>query len=82
MKPSRRVYCGYMPEQLNRMEMKLAELEGKLDALAEAQQKTRNNSRIVLWITIGAIVLPLLIFALVPSLLGSFLASQGVGAGF
>lgn len=65
-----------MQEQLDRMELKLAELEGKLDATFASAEKTR---KYFLWtgiITVAVIVIPLLIL---PFLLPAFLASQGVG---
>ncbi|MDE2071629.1 MAG: hypothetical protein KGI70_02785 [Patescibacteria group bacterium] len=68
-----------MQEQLDRMEVKLAELEGKLDATFSAADKTR---KYILWgfiITVAAIVVPLVIL---PFFIPSFLASQGVGTGF
>lgn len=70
------VYTDDMNEQLDRIELKLAELEGKLDATYASAEKTR---KILLWtgvVTIATIVIPLLI---IPLLIPSFLASQGVG---
>ncbi len=68
-----------MPEQLDRMEMKLAELQGKIEAVHASSEKMRKYFLWALWITLGAIVVPLLIL---PAVLPSFLASQGVGVGF
>lgn len=67
-----------MEEQLNRMEVKLAELEGKLDAVYASSEKMRKYFLWALWITLGAIAIPLLIL---PAVIPSFLASQGVGLG-
>ena len=68
-----------MEEQLNRMEVKLAELQGKLDQVYASSEKMRKYFLWAFWITIGAILIPLLIL---PAVLPSFLASQGIGAGF
>lgn len=68
-----------MNEQLDRMEMKLRELEGKLDALYISAEKTR---KYFLWtgiITVAVIVIPLF---LLPLFIPAFLASQGAGLGF
>jgi hypothetical protein len=67
-----------MQEQLDRMEVKLAELEGKLDAVYASAEKMRKYFLWALWITLGAIVIPLLIL---PAVIPSFLASQGAGLG-
>jgi hypothetical protein len=67
-----------MNEQLDRMEMKLAELTGKVDQAYVSIEKTR---KYMLWtgiITVAVIVIPLLIL---PLFLPGFLASQGVGSG-
>lgn len=58
------------------MEMKLREVEGKVDQLYASAEKTRKYFLWALWITLGAIVIPLLIL---PAVLPGFLASQGVG---
>jgi hypothetical protein len=68
-----------MQEQLDRMEIKLAELEGKIDAVHASSEKMRKYFLWTLWITLGAIVIPLVIL---PAVIPSFLASQGVGLGF
>lgn len=57
--------------------IKLAELEGKIDAVYASVEKTR---KYFLWtgiITVAVIVIPLL---LLPLFLPAFLASQGVGS--
>lgn len=62
--------------QLDRVELKLAELEGKVDAAFASVEKMR---KYMMWtgiITIAVIVIPLLIL---PLFIPSFLASQGVG---
>lgn len=66
-----------MNEQLDRIERKLIELEGKIDETAATLHKMR---RYTLWagiITVAVIVIPLL---LLPAVLPGFLTSQGVGA--
>ena len=68
-----------MQEQLDRMEIKLAELEGKLDAVHTSSEKMRKYFLWTLWITLGAILIPLVIL---PAVIPAFLASQGVGLGF
>jgi len=63
-------------EQLDRIEIKLAELELKVDAAVKSSEKIR---KYMLWtgiITVAVIVIPLLIL---PLFIPSFLASQGVG---
>ncbi len=65
-----------MEEQLDRIETKLAALEGKVDAVFASSEKMRKYFLWTLVITVVVIVLPLLIL---PALLPSFLASQGVG---
>lgn len=67
-----------MNEQLDRMEIKLAELEGKIDATFRSSEKMRKYFLWTMIITAGAILIPLLIL---PAVIPSFLASQGVGAG-
>ncbi len=61
------------------MEIKLAELEGKLDAVYKSSEKMRKYFLYALWITLGAILIPLL---LLPAFIPAFLASQGAGLGF
>jgi hypothetical protein len=66
-----------MNEQLDRIEIKLAELEGKVDATFQSSEKMR---KYFVWtgiITVLAIVIPLL---LLPLFVPAFLATQGVGA--
>ncbi len=72
------VYFPYnpMPEQLSEIEKKLVILEGKVDAAYASVEKMR---KYMLWtgiITVAVIVIPLFIL---PFLIPSFLASQGVG---
>lgn len=68
-----------MNEQLDRIEVKLAELQGKVDAVHESSEKMRKYFLWALWITLGAIVLPLLILPLV---IPAFLtAVTGAGLG-
>ncbi|HEY4501538.1 MAG TPA: hypothetical protein VJJ20_00525 [Candidatus Paceibacterota bacterium] len=68
-----------MNEQLDRMELKLAELEGKVDAAYESSEKMRKYILWGFWITVGVIVVPLLIL---PLLLPAFLSSVAIPAGF
>ena len=65
-----------MNEQLDRIEIKLAELEGKVDATLESSEKMRKYFKLTMYITLGAILIPLV---LIPLILPGFLASQGVG---
>ncbi len=68
-----------MQEQLDRMEIKLAELQGKLDAIYASSEKLRKYFLWTLIITAGAILIPLLIL---PVVLPGFMASQGAGLNF
>lgn len=63
-----------MNEQLDRMEVKLAELQGKLDQVYESSEKMRKYFLVALWITVGAILLPLLVL---PLIVPAFLSSVG-----
>lgn len=67
-----------MNEQLDRIEMKLAELTGKVDALYTSLEKVRTYAKWTAIITIAFIVIPLLI---IPLLLPAFFAAEGVGSG-
>ena len=63
-----------MPEQLDRIEKKLAELEAKVQATYLSSERMR---KLFLWtgiLTVAAIFIPLLI---IPFLIPAFLASQG-----
>ena len=65
-----------MQEQLDRIEMKLAELEAKVDQAYAAAYKTY---RIMWWtgvISLAVIVIPLLIL---PFVLPAFFSAEGVG---
>ena len=66
-----------MNEQLDRLEKKLLELEAKLDATYTAAHKTYVYIKWTGIITIGAIAIPALIL---PFVIPTFLASQGVGS--
>ncbi|HVV38993.1 MAG TPA: hypothetical protein VHD31_01575 [Candidatus Paceibacterota bacterium] len=68
-----------MNEQLDRIEMKQRELEGKLDAVFQSSEKMRKYMLWGFWITVGAIALPLLVLPLV---LPAFLSSLTIPAGF
>lgn len=68
-----------MDEQLDRIELKLAELEGKLDAVHRSGEKMR---KYMMWtgiITVAVIVIPLLVL---PLLLPAFLGSLTLPAGY
>ncbi len=65
-----------MNEQLDRMEIKLAELTGKVDAVAASSEKMRTYAKWTAIVTIGLIVIPLLI---IPLFLPAFFAASGVG---
>jgi len=67
-----------MNEQLDRIEIKLAELEGKVDQAYQSSEKMRQYMLWGFWITVGVIVLPLLIL---PVLLPVFLGSVTIPAG-
>jgi hypothetical protein len=62
--------------QLDRMEKKLAELEGAVNATYRSVERMRKYFFWTGVITIGVIVVPLL---LIPLFLPAFFASQGVG---
>lgn len=68
-----------MNEQLDRIEIKLADLTGKVEAAYESAEKMRRYMLWGFWITVGAIVVPLLIL---PLFLPAFLGSVAIPAGF
>ena len=64
-----------MNEQLDRIEMKLIELEGKVDAAYQSSEKMR---KYMLWtgiITAALIIVPLLVL---PFLLPAFFSAEGL----
>lgn len=68
-----------MQEQLDRIETKLAEMSGKIDASFASAEKTR---KYILWtglFGVAVIVIPLLLF---PIVLPAFLQSLALPAGF
>ncbi len=65
-----------MDEQLDRIEKKLLELEGKQDLTYTAAHKVLTYIKWTGIITVAVIVIPLVIL---PFFIPSFLASQGVG---
>ena len=65
-------------KQLDRIELKLAELSGRVDALYVSSEKVRKYAKWTAIITIAFIVIPLLI---IPLVLPSFFAAEGVGSG-
>jgi hypothetical protein len=68
-----------MNEQLDRMEIKLAELQGKLEETLASVEKMR---KYMLWtgiVTLAVIILPLLILpAVLPAFLGSVTLPEGL----
>jgi hypothetical protein len=68
-----------MNEQLDRIEIQLAALEGKIDQAYQSSEKVRKYLLWGFWITAGALLLPLLIL---PLLLPAFLGSVALPAGF
>jgi len=66
-----------MDEQLNRIEIKLAELTGKVDEVAKSTNRMRLYAKWTAIITVALIVLPLLVLPLV---IPAFLASVGGGS--
>lgn len=68
-----------MNEQLDRIEARLSALEGKIDAVFVSSEKMRKYMLWGFWITVGAVVLPLLILPLV---IPAFLQSVTLPAGF
>jgi len=70
-------YTKVMNEQLDRIEVKLIELEGKIDATFKVADKVR---KYMLWtgiITVAVIVVPLLI---IPFLLPAFFSAEGLNS--
>ena len=65
-----------MNEQLDRIEKKLLELEGKIDTTYAAAHKTYTYIKWTGIITIAFIIIPLFIL---PFVIPAFLSSQGVG---
>jgi hypothetical protein len=68
-----------MNEQLDRIELKLAELEGKIDATFQSAEKMRKYFLWTLIITAAVIILPLLAF---PVVIPMFLNSLQLPANF
>lgn len=67
-----------MNEQLDRIEIKLAELEGRLGQAYESVEKMRKYMLWGFWITVAVIVVPLLIL---PLMLPAFLGAVTIPAG-
>ncbi len=65
-----------MQEQLDRIEKKLADLEGEIGAVYASSEKMRKYFLWTLIITVAVIVIPLV---LLPLFLPAFFQSQGVG---
>jgi hypothetical protein len=66
-----------MNEQLDRIEIQLASLEGKVEQAYQSSEKMRKYMAWGFWITVGAIVIPLLIL---PLFLPAFLGAEGAGS--
>ena len=72
------MYTIYMNEQLDRIEIKLAELSGKLDDVYKSSERMRLYAKWTAIITVALIVIPLLILPLV---LPAFFSAEGIGTG-
>ncbi len=68
-----------MQEQLDRIEMKLVSLEGKIDQMYESSQMLRKYMLWAFWITVAVIVLPLLVL---PLFLPAFMGAVTLPAGY
>ena len=66
-----------MNEQLDRIEMQLAQMQGKVDEVVASTNRMRLYAKWTAIITVALIVLPLLVLPLV---IPAFLASVGGGA--
>jgi len=67
-----------MNEQLDRIEIKLAELTGKIDEVYKTTNRMRLYAKWTAIVTVALIVIPLLILPLV---LPAFFAAEGVSSG-
>lgn len=68
-----------MNEQLDKIQIQLASLEGKVDQMYASSEKMRKYMLWGFWITVGAIVVPLLILPLfLPAFLGSTTLPPGL----
>ncbi len=67
-----------MNEQLDRIELKLAEISGRVDEVYASAEKMRKYAKWTAIVTIAFIVIPLLILPLV---LPAFFAAEGVSTG-
>lgn len=68
-----------MNEQLDKIQIQLASLEGKVDQMYQSSEKMRKYMLWGFWITVGAIVVPLLILPLfLPAFLGSTTLPPGL----
>lgn len=65
-----------MNEQLDRIELKLAELTGKVDDVYKSSERMRLYAKWTAIITVALIVIPLLI---IPLVLPTFFAAEGIG---
>jgi type II secretory pathway component PulF len=67
------------PEELSKLQLKLAEIEGKIDATFASAEKTRKYMMWTAIVTVAVIVIPLLIL---PFVLPAFFSSLALPAGF
>jgi len=59
---------------------KLTELESKIDAIYYSVEKTRKYFLTIVWITVIAVVLPIIgLFFAIPSFLSSYSSISGLG---
>jgi hypothetical protein len=63
-------------EQTTALSQRLDALEAKLDAVYQSVEKTRMYFRVAMWVTIGAVVLPMLgLVFVIPAFLNSYLGA-------
>jgi hypothetical protein len=72
-------YTNHMQEQLDRIEIKLAEIDGKLDVSYQSMEKVRTYLMWGFWITVAIIVLPIFILPLfLPAFMSSLVLPPGL----
>jgi hypothetical protein len=71
-----------MPEQLTKIEMKLVELEGKLDELVASNKKMRTYLLWSIMLPLGLLVLPLLLIPFMLPLLMGYMQTLTLPPGF
>jgi len=72
----------YMPEQLSNIELKLVQLEAKIDASLVSAEKTRKYMFWSLMIPLALFVLPLLAIPFILPFLQTYLNTLTLPAGF